>query len=586
MARFLGMPARFRRSRHGSVTVMFAAALALCFLVVGGVFDFWRRMRAYTALQGVGDATALVAKRVEQNVIGTKGIAYQAQARADAEAQATRYFRETIKTGLRFFGTNPVADPTYAWDNVSGDVKVTSSGTVPSMFTGALFPTRFQNVTTVSGAELNVSIDTEIALVLDNTTSMFFYDGRASTRFTLLRNATLSFVNNIFDAAQLSNNPDSVRVSVVPWATTVNVLGEAPAAQDFSAFAMATPADKGSQIEVATPLSRLGQVNVTAADFAPVGWRGCVSGSVESKTNYTDSAVTGWNAVRVPSNSLSSLSYRIKTSSNGSCSGSYSTRSYCPALHNATTRSQIYLGSDLSCINSTSAPSCMTSSQLASYTSTVQRCVADYNEPAIQDGTINWCNWIARDDWRSTGDATVPAPTIAGPNENCPAPMLGLSGNRRQVVQAVNRMFPVPHGTHNDVGLRWGLRTLSPSNGWPAFFGLTKAPKAFGTAAEKVIVLITDGENQTPSANGFWDTSTTESALDTMMLGWCTAVRTNYNVKIYTVAVNVSDVTAVNLLKSCVGTANPERAFSVDAANLDEAMKTIGRQMKSLKLNY
>jgi len=163
---------------------------------------------------------------------------------------------------------------------------------------------------------------------------------------------------------------------------------------------------------------------------------------------------------------------------------------------------------------------------------------------------------------------------------------LRLSGNCRQVVEDLNRMFPVPHGTHNDVGLRWGLRTLSPSNGWPAFFGLTKAPKAFGTAAEKVIVLITDGENQTPSANGFWDTSTTESALDTMMLGWCTAVRTNYNVKIYTVAVNVSDVTAVNLLKSCVGTANPERAFSVDAANLDEAMKTIGRQMKSLKLNY
>ena len=174
--------------------------------------------------------------------------------------------------------------------------------------------------------------------------------------------------------------------------------------------------------------------------------------------------------------------------------------------------------------------------------------------------------------------------------------MLGLSGSRPQVLSTINRMSPVVGGTHNDVGLRWGLRSLSPRNQWANFFGNNggKAPTNFSaTTAKKAMVLITDGENtEAEDFPGFWGCSDTQAPgcsgapdpaeLDARMLAWCSAIRNNYDVELYTVAVNISDPAAVAKLATCAG--SPSRAFAVDASDLNKTLETVAGSIFQLRL--
>ena len=216
-------------------------------------------------------------------------------------------------------------------------------------------------------------------------------------------------------------------------------------------------------------------------------------------------------------------------------------------------------------------------------------CVADPNEITWNNGGGAWCAWVPTSDWRQF-DITV------GPNMNCPMPMLGLSGNRGQVLETLNRMSPVGGGTHADVGLRWGLRTLSPRAEWTGFFKTDAAnpPAAFGLAGgKKVMVLITDGQNE--RANdfpGYWGCSETGSPgcsgapdtaeLNTRMLNWCQSIRDTYKVEIYTVAVNVSNASAVSLLQQCSG--DTSHSFSVDASELNNAFDAISKSIFALRV--
>lgn len=213
-------------------------------------------------------------------------------------------------------------------------------------------------------------------------------------------------------------------------------------------------------------------------------------------------------------------------------------------------------------------------------------CVADPNEVAWNSGGGQWCAWVPATNW------TTFEPTV-GPNINCPTPMLGLSGSRPQVLATIDRMTPVVGGTHNDVGLRWGLRMLSPRTQWNNFFGLTTPAAAYaGSNTKKAMVLITDGENtQANDFPGYWGCADTnapgctgspdQAALNTKMLDWCTEIRSN-NIELYTVAVNVSNATAVSLLAQCAG--DTAHSFSIDAADLQTTLASISSQIFDIYL--
>jgi len=219
---------------------------------------------------------------------------------------------------------------------------------------------------------------------------------------------------------------------------------------------------------------------------------------------------------------------------------------------------------------------------------TANACVGDPNEITWNNNGGAWCSWIPNNGWTSYGP-------VAGPNLTCPMPMLGLSGSRPQILATIDRMSPVVGATHNDVGLRWGLRALSPRSQWEHFFGNTgHAPRNYGPAnGKKAIILITDGENsESRDFPGYWGCSDTNvpgcagsvntNTLNTRMLEWCTAIREDYEIELYTVAVNVNNPTALNLLRQCAGSA--DHAFAGDASQLRASLDAISSSIFSLHI--
>lgn len=652
--------AEFRGSRHGGVAVMFAITGMVLALIIAGAVEYQRRNQAMVMLQNAVDSAALAAKK--QETISKKSMGATA-ARTQAEKVGKDVFNKIIANSKQF-GSKPPS-LTLTW---SGTALKASAKTNFDLFFGALLPGNFSNVAAAATVDFSSSVPTEVALVLDTTASMFNKDSRPETRFTLMRNAAKSFTHQLFNAAQTAGDPSLVRVSVVPWATTVNVLGGAPAAADFNGDAtVSSIADKGSQVAVSSPLGRSGRVSVVSNDFRPVDWRGCVSGATEPAT-YTDAGGMNWNALLVPAAPKVNLKFFegpsvatpvtdcVCTSSQAvPCGPGSGTQGFNRLLERAlpqisntamlldkglrnegspkTDNAQCSTCLTTSCTTSTkSVPQCGTtptrlipyctyysdSGRRNSYnpdnfactsvwegcfetgtaptaTETALACVADPNEPKIINNTANWCPQYYNPEIKAWSglyaDGTIPG--IGGPNLNCPSPMLGLSGNRKQVLEYLDRMTPVPGGTHADVGLRWGLRTLSPSGNWPSFFGLSKNPNVFKGAAQKVMVMITDGANeQAVNYPGYWGCSDPskpectgspdQAALDSRMQSWCDAIRGTYGITLYAVAVNFTDTTAVDKLKTCVG--NPANVFSVDAASLNTVLDGIAARVMSLRL--
>ena len=66
------------------------------------------------------------------------------------------------------------------------------------------------------------------------------------------------------------------------------------------------------------------------------------------------------------------------------------------------------------------------------------------------------------------------------------------------------------------------------------------------------------------------------------MLNWCRAIREDYDITLYTVAVNVNDPTAVSLLRTCAG--SQENAFSVDASGLTPLLEALAARESRVRL--
>jgi hypothetical protein len=485
----------------------------------------------------------------------------------------------------------------------------------------------------------------EVTLLLDTTASMFNTDGRPTTRFTQMRSSAKSFVNTLFDTVTV---PNRLRVAVIPWTTTVNIKSETPLGWNNAAGTVRSPADYGTRVLPGTPIDRTANLNQSAAtlttQFAPVGWRGCVSGTGEAQA-ATDAGMTNmkWDALRIqplnrqtttqdaspvntwcdnwqgcgggtspppppppPSGtqgnlgkptkqreSFAFLDFGKKQEQAACVNNRYRcTQQQCTSSSPSTTGMDCWQesanGTKNAFFNHSGGANCRWGGcQTDLNPLQAWGCTSDYNEVTWNAGGGNWCWFVDKTEWNSF----VP---ISGPNLNCPMPMLGLSGNRGQLIDTIDRLSPSPGGTHADVGLRWGLRSLSPNTSWVNFFGHV-TPKPFNSnEASKVMILMTDGANeQAVNFPGYWGCSDTSApgcsgspdraTLDARMLSWCTEIRNTYKVELYTVAVNVTDATAVNLLKQCVGNDNT-RAFAVDASELSATFATIARSTFALRL--
>jgi Flp pilus assembly protein TadG len=227
-------------------------------------------------------------------------------------------------------------------------------------------------------------------------------------------------------------------------------------------------------------------------------------------------------------------------------------------------------------------------------TGTRKACVSDPNEFDWISGGKDICPWETDILPWDTQKA------ITGPNLNCPTAMLGLSSSPAQIYEKLDHMYPVPGGTQMDVGMSWALRMLSPRAEWTEFFGYKSSnkPEPFtGTTTRKMVILLTDGASEAPyhfegyygcnemtwrggSAGQCWRHNSvnllSNASVDNLLLDSCKALRDDYGVEVYTIALDLSNPTATGVLEQCAGGA--DKSFSVSASNLGETFDKLAKR--------
>lgn len=199
MGRFTGglsmMFRSFWRSDRGALSVIIVLALPLVLSIIGAALDFSRAYSARAALQRAAEAAALA-------------------------AASLRNAREPDAVVAEYVSVNLGAlPPDLTFDvsqNSSGDafdrrVEVTVNGEIPAYFLTLVGIDAIDF--TVSGVAEEAVMETEIALVLDVSTSM------QGSKLSAMQRAAREFVEEILDRGAVGE----ITISVIPFAGTVNV---------------------------------------------------------------------------------------------------------------------------------------------------------------------------------------------------------------------------------------------------------------------------------------------------------------------------------------------------------------------------
>ena len=190
-----------------------------------------------------------------------------------------------------------------------------------------------------------------------------------------------------------------------------------------------------------------------------------------------------------------------------------------------------------------------------------------------------------------------------GPNQGCPVPILPLtdvtaSAGKTQVLNSISSMWPRDAGgTQVHIGMIWGWRVLSPNG---PFTPNNSHPLSYSNASttgwKKVIVLMTDGTEEWPSAHltglGFLSdgkigtstsTSTAQSNLDTRLANVCSNLAANGNYIIYTIGLG-SDGASNTQLQTCATTSNGGFFEAATPSNLQTVFNNIAKSLIALRL--
>lgn len=687
-----GLLKRWAGDRRANTAIIFAFALLPIALAAGAAVDLRRQATSKSHLQDAVDSAVLAGIKI-----------YFANTRLDEArrvALATAAADASIAVHVRQYSAAVLnVSSSFTIDAETGEADLAARAESPAAF-GAFFG--------VETLPFNVNSEgvaggrpVEIALILDNTTSMFDAGGSGTQRFTLMRRAAKTYVDDVFDLAG-----ETAKVSVVPWTTLVNIRSEGVMNPDDGAVTVADVAAAGSRRTPPAAFSdRLGVVAeprngnsaLSAATLAalsrPTSWRGCVRSSDGEVSVGAGGAVTKaisdaaptkrWPAALLEPALVAGVKdqkyCRTKREESYTCSsggggggGGGGTTPPAPPVQGSLERDlegrieladfvrpaptvfddphpwfqrvatcKRWVCGDQRTGTIAGLRNCVTSfnhqsgtlngylheeticSNNGDYwagtpptaTGVNRPCVSDPNEFAYLNGGGRTCTWVK--DTVPSAPASNPtvwtsAKPIAGPNANCPTAILPLSSNRGQVLNKLNDMYPVPGGTMADVGLLWGLRTLSPRSYWTNFWGITGAdarPAPWNSRqADKIAILLTDGVNVAPYnfegyygctrrsrgglAGNCWSSGNVKSqtlmtnanfepakqaandaTADTMMLSACRVMREDYDIDLYVILVDVPGAAALQAAQQCAPEAG--HAMSVSSAELDDVFQGI-----------
>lgn len=195
-----GLIGAFARDRDGGVAPMLALAALPLFGLVGAAVDFSRAASTRTAMQAALDATALNLSK-DASTLGTEALGQRAQ-----DTFKTLFIRPEAKN---------VQVSTQLSQPQAGNylIKMTGSASVDTLFSRILGQSSI-NLSASSDVSWGIK-KLNLALVLDNTGSM-----ASSQKMTNLKTAAHNLLTTLKNAAK---SPGDIKVSIVPFATDVNV---------------------------------------------------------------------------------------------------------------------------------------------------------------------------------------------------------------------------------------------------------------------------------------------------------------------------------------------------------------------------
>jgi Flp pilus assembly protein TadG len=429
---------RLSRSRDGNVIVLFAFLSVPMLMFSGAAIDYGFATRLETKLQAATDSTALL---LCQTALTTTTV--------DLNTLA-----QTAMKGA-MGATNLMVDPLTITSNPR-QITLTAHKQSTTFF-GKLTGTVRINPGATSQCATPLPKTFEIALVLDNTGSMSASSGTQS-KMQAVQQAATNFVNYVNTNSSFSS---ATRISIVPFAGAVAVD---PTAYRFANWIdqygqssyhwtnVISPSAAGfdSRFDIFTKLQRF---------YSSWGWSGCLE-TLPYPLNVQDNYPTSSNkdSFYVP------LFAPDEPGDASSGPNTFPTGSRNPTAISYNS----YIDDDggSNCNNST-----------------------NFNTALGQA-----CKYATPTNATSGPTAGIPN----GPNFGCTTqPLLRLTNSTSVLKSAINNMAPLG-ATNIHEGLMWGWRTLSPINvfkddGQAAY--ATTSDNSDTTAVNKIIILMTDGEN-------------------------------------------------------------------------------------------
>jgi hypothetical protein len=608
----------FKREERGNVAVMFALSLMPIMAAAGTAIDYGRLSTSQSKIHAALDAAVLAVAR--DPTIST-----------DPTTAAGQQTRTKIQQffDANLYDRNLVAQPTIVLKPTSVDkVLVEVTGCVEMAFvgfTGIIDPC----VKTSTEVTRGNSMKMEIALAIDNSGSM------TGGKMDEAKTAAKDFVKTLLEAAKI---PDQVKISLVPFSNTVN-----------------TGLTKTSPGLDTTGASPIHWENLTTTNTKPAGiasrftlfdqlstpWGGCMETRPGSYGTNDDAPALGApSSLYVPFFAPDEPGDKVTGTGASVYTGTLNEKNNAGSSTYAVVNS--YLNDDGSSANEHNGTTGMENNN-----STNPACVGGASNFNLlyNSSTINWQskNWVDRSTknicrynlsgtpggvgssrhtiGQNSGINTVTGfngtttGLKAGPNFSChAAPISPLSTSKADLDAAINKMVNFG-GTNIHEGFMWAWRTLSPNEPFSSGRPYNWTQPLF--KSQKIIVLMTDGDNQWNSVNnpngssytvngyyrnnriatGLSNAAQAKIALDSKTLESCNNAKAKRNAQngeaiiIYTIGFSTPNALisadGEKLLQDCASVVGGQRLYykATTAAELKNVFAQIAKDLAKLKLS-